>query len=201
MYPATLTPKIQYQVFFSFSSKLHIVLCSKPSDNPTQTSLSFALPLAFSREIYTVFSYLPLLPPWGRKAAEVLMEELKSHSPPASGGICSTVIACKAEQTACKASVCYGALPRRNACQVLQKFTVTLVHFCLTRGILKSLDFIPHYCKFFLPAEVLFLLGNTLQIGAALQQSREAQSASSFCQGNAFKGFTLHLTLLVKGPL
>lgn len=48
---------------------------------------------------------------------------------------------------------------------------------------------------------MLFLLGNILQIGAALWQSREAQSASPFCQGNAFEGFTLHLTLLVKGSL
>lgn len=31
------------------------------------------------------------------------------------------------------------SLPRRNACQEFQKFTVTLVGFCLTRGMLQSL--------------------------------------------------------------
>ena len=61
--------------------------------------------------------------------------------------------------------------------------------------------FHPSLLQIILPAEVPFLLGNTLQIGAALWQSREAQSASPFCQGNAFEGFALHLTLLVKGPL
>lgn len=83
---------------------------------------------------------MPLLPPWGRKL-EVLMEDLQSHFLPNSGGISSTVTVCKAKQMACEASVCYAALPRRNACQVLQKFTVTLVCFCLTRAMLQSLAF------------------------------------------------------------
>lgn len=69
------------------------------------------------------------------------MEEFQSHFLPTSGGISSTVTVCKAKQMACEASVCYGALPRRNACQIFQKSAETLVHFCLTRGMLQSLAF------------------------------------------------------------
>lgn len=163
--------------------------------------LIYIASLAFSRDIYTVFSYLSLLPPWGRKAAEVLMEELQSHSLPASGGICSAVIVCKAKQMPCKASVCYGALHRRNTYQVLQKFIVTFIYFYFVKRYPAKFKFHPSLLQIILPAEVPFLLGNILQIGSALWQSREAQSASPFCQGNTFEGFALHLTLLVKGSL
>jgi len=171
-----------------------------PSDNPTRTfMLIYVASLAFSTETHTQF-YLALLPPWGSKAAEVLMEDLQAHLLPASDGICSTVIVCKEKQMACEASVCYGALPRRNACQALQKLS-DFGTFLFDKRQPAKFKFHPSLLQIILPAEVPFLLGNTLQIGAAFWQSREAQSASRFCQGNGFKSFTLHLTLLVKGSL